>query len=42
MLDGPAFPVVAEGDEEPNDTYLDQLTDCARAAVEVCPPNLCS
>jgi dipeptidyl aminopeptidase/acylaminoacyl peptidase len=34
VLDGPGFPIVAEGDEEPNDTYVEQLTDCARAAVE--------
>lgn len=34
VLDGPGFPIVAEGEEEPNDTYVEQLTDCARAAVE--------
>lgn len=34
VLDGPGFPIVAEGEEEPNDTYIEQLTDCARAAVE--------
>ena len=34
ILDGPGFPIVAEGEEEPNDTYVEQLTDCARAAVE--------
>lgn len=34
VLDGPGFPIVAEGDEEPNDTYVQQLTDSARAAVE--------
>lgn len=35
VLDGPGFPIVAEGDEEPNDTFLEQLTASARAAVEV-------
>ncbi len=25
MLDGPTLPIVAEGDEEPNDTYVEQL-----------------
>lgn len=35
VLEGPAIPIVAEGDEEPNDTYLQQLGDSARAAVEV-------
>ncbi len=35
VLEGPAMPIVAEGDEEPNDTYLQQLGDSARAAVEV-------
>ncbi|KAK9816189.1 hypothetical protein WJX74_001254 [Apatococcus lobatus] len=34
VLEGPAMPIVAEGDEEPNDTYLQQLGDSARAAVE--------
>ena len=34
MLDGPGFPIVAEGSAEPNDTYVDQLTASARAAVE--------
>ncbi|KAL6776823.1 hypothetical protein ACKKBF_B31065 [Auxenochlorella protothecoides x Auxenochlorella symbiontica] len=34
VLDGPGFPIVAEGDEEPNDTFLEQLTASARAAVE--------
>ena len=26
VLDGPSFPIVAEGDAEPNDTYVQQLT----------------
>ncbi|GAB4818840.1 hypothetical protein N2152v2_005886 [Parachlorella kessleri] len=34
VLDGPTFPIIAEGDEEPNDTYVEQLTSSARAAVE--------
>ena len=33
VLDGPTFPIIAEGDEEPNDTYVAQLTASARAAV---------
>ena len=35
VLDGPTLPIIAEGDEEPNDTYVEQLTAGARAAVEV-------
>ena len=37
IMDGPGFPIVAEGgeDAEPNDTYVQQLTAAARAAVEV-------
>ena len=31
--DGPSLPIVAEGDEEPNDTYVQQLTAGAEAAV---------
>lgn len=34
VLDGPSIPVVAEGDEEPNDTYVEQLTASAEAAVK--------
>ena len=37
VLDGPTLPIVAEGDAEPNDTYVQQLTAGARAAVEVGP-----
>lgn len=33
VLDGPTFPVVAEGAEEPNDTFVPQLVASARAAV---------
>lgn len=34
VLDGPSMPIVGEGEVEPNDTYVEQLTDSARAAVE--------
>lgn len=34
VLDGPTFPIIAEGDAQPNDTYVEQLTSSARAAVE--------
>lgn len=35
VLEGPAMPIIAESiDEEPNDTYVQQLTSSARAAVD--------
>jgi pimeloyl-ACP methyl ester carboxylesterase len=34
VLDGPTFPVVAEGEEEPNDTFVEQLRGAAGAAVK--------
>jgi dipeptidyl aminopeptidase/acylaminoacyl peptidase len=34
VLDDPAMPIVGEGDEEPNDTFIDQLVGSARAAAE--------
>uniref|UniRef100_A0A7S0MZS3 Probable glutamyl endopeptidase, chloroplastic n=2 Tax=Pyramimonas obovata TaxID=1411642 RepID=A0A7S0MZS3_9CHLO len=34
VLDGPTMPIIGEGDAEPNDTYVEQLTSSARAAVE--------
>ena len=34
VLDGPAMPIVGEGDKEPNDTYVEQLVSSARAAVD--------
>lgn len=34
VLDGPSFPIFAEGEEEPNDSYVEQLTSSARAAVK--------
>lgn len=34
VLDGPTMPIIGEGEVEPNDTYVEQLTASARAAVE--------
>jgi len=34
ILDGPAMPIIGEGDEEPNDTYIEQLVSNAQAAVD--------
>jgi dipeptidyl aminopeptidase/acylaminoacyl peptidase len=34
VLDGPTMPIVGEGDKEPNDTYVEQLTSSAKAAVD--------
>jgi dipeptidyl aminopeptidase/acylaminoacyl peptidase len=34
LLDGPAMPIIGEGEEEPNDRYVEQLVASARAAVE--------
>lgn len=34
VLDNPTMPVVGEGDEEPNDTFVDQLVGSAKAAVD--------
>jgi dipeptidyl aminopeptidase/acylaminoacyl peptidase len=34
ILDGPAMPIVGEGEEDPNDRYVEQLVASARAAVE--------
>lgn len=33
VLDGPTMPIIGEGDEEPNDTYVEQLVASAEAAV---------
>ncbi len=33
VLDGPAMPIIGEGDAEPNDTYVEQLVTSAEAAV---------
>lgn len=34
VLDNAAFPIVGEGDEEPNDTFIDQLVANAKAAID--------
>ena len=34
VLDNPTMPIVGEGDEEPNDTYVEQLVLSAKAAVD--------
>jgi dipeptidyl aminopeptidase/acylaminoacyl peptidase len=34
VLDAAAFPIVGEGDEEPNDTFIEQLVGNARAAID--------
>jgi dipeptidyl aminopeptidase/acylaminoacyl peptidase len=34
VLDDPSLPIIGEGDDEPNDTYVEQLVAGARAAVE--------
>jgi dipeptidyl aminopeptidase/acylaminoacyl peptidase len=34
VLDDAAFPIVGEGDEEPNDTFVEQLVANAKAAID--------
>ena len=34
ILDGAAFPIVGEGDEEPNDSFRQQLVSNAKAAID--------
>ena len=34
VLDNPSMPIVGEGDEQPNDTFIEQLVMSARAAVD--------
>lgn len=34
VLEDPTFPIIGEGDREPNDTYLEQLVMDAQAAVD--------
>lgn len=34
ILDGPTVPIIGVGEEEPNDTYIEQLVSSARAAVD--------
>lgn len=36
VLDGPGLPIIAEGDEEPNDTFIQQLVSGAKAAIDFC------
>jgi dipeptidyl aminopeptidase/acylaminoacyl peptidase len=35
VFDDPSMPIVGEGDEEPNDTFVEQLVSSAQAAVDV-------
>lgn len=35
VFDDPTMPIVGEGDEEPNDTFVEQLVSSAQAAVDV-------
>lgn len=35
VFDNPQLPIIGEGDEEPNDTYVEQLVSGAQAAVSV-------
>jgi len=34
VLDDAAFPIIGEGDEHPNDTFIEQLTANAKAAID--------
>ena len=34
VLDHPSMPIIGEGEEEPNDTYVKQLVSSAKAAVD--------
>lgn len=34
VLDGPTMPIIGEGDEEPNDGFVEQLVSSARAAID--------
>jgi len=34
ILDGPTMPIIGEGDQEPNDTFVKQLVASAKAAVD--------
>jgi dipeptidyl aminopeptidase/acylaminoacyl peptidase len=34
ILDGASFPIIGEGKEEPNDTYIKQLVENAKAAID--------
>ncbi|MEM1412381.1 MAG: prolyl oligopeptidase family serine peptidase, partial [Pseudomonadota bacterium] len=35
VLDDPSMPIIGEGEEEPNDTYVEQLVASAEAAVDM-------
>lgn len=35
VLDNTAFPIIGEGDEEPNDSFVEQLVGNAKAAIDV-------
>lgn len=34
VLDNAAFPIIGEGDDEPNDSFIDQLVSNAKAAID--------
>jgi len=34
ILDDPSMPIIGEGDEEPNDTFIEQLVSSAQAAID--------
>ncbi len=34
ILDDPTMPIIGEGDEEPNDSYVEQLVTSAKAAID--------
>jgi dipeptidyl aminopeptidase/acylaminoacyl peptidase len=34
VLDDPTMPIIGEGEEEPNDTYVEQLVSSAKAAID--------
>jgi dipeptidyl aminopeptidase/acylaminoacyl peptidase len=36
VFDDPTMPIIGEGDEESNDTFVEQLVASAQAAVDVC------
>jgi dipeptidyl aminopeptidase/acylaminoacyl peptidase len=36
VLDDPSFPIIGEGNKEPNDTYIEQLVADAQAAIDEC------
>ena len=36
VLDDAAFPIIGEGDAEPNDNFMEQLVSNAKAAIDGC------